>query len=337
MRLAEIALARSHMGSVVQPLPEGDFSASVGIGFVLREKESLSHAVKRLVARRALAVQSALARRKMGFDLPFAADAIGIGERFVDEAGLSYLLGRLPRLSDINVLVPGCYMGGEDVQSWLRRGVRRLDGIDVYALNQHWQTILPALRQRWNSELSFRRGSIEEIPFEDERFDLVTSTAVLEHVRNIDAMVDETARVLKPGGFSFHSFGPLYYSLGADHCIAAYGLEAGYDHLLLDDAEYQHRISDRDFFEKKAQNPDLSFWAVNEQFSFATAQEYIALFKRRFELEYIAVKISSEGLEYRARFPEKWNELREAGLSEADLLVKGLVIVARKPGSNLLA
>ena len=303
MRLAEIASLRARVGSVVQPLPEGDFSGSVGIRFTLREKESLSRIVKRLVARQALAVQRARVRRKLGFDLPFPADAIGVGERFVEEAAWSYLLDRLPRMSRLSVLVPGCYMGGEDVQFWLRRGVRRLDGIDVYALTRHWDTIIPTLRQRWAVPVGFRQGSIEDIPFETSSFDVITSAAVLEHVRNIDVMVDETARVLKSGGFALHSFGPLYYCFGADHCIGAYGLEAGYDHVMLDEAEYRRRIADRAFFEKAAQNPDLGFWAVNDQFSFATAAEYIASFKTRFDIDYLAVKISAEGTRVQNALP----------------------------------
>jgi len=40
----------------------------------------------------------------------------------------------------------------------------------------------------------------EEIPFESNFFDVVTSLEVLEHVKNPDKMVAEMLRVLKPGG-----------------------------------------------------------------------------------------------------------------------------------------
>jgi SAM-dependent methyltransferase len=331
MRLAEINAAYERVSRAVQHLPAGDFSDSVGIDFALREKERPVRAVKRLLAGPALAMRRAHVLRQLGVSLPFKADAVGIGEGFVDDAAWAYLLSRLPPLQSLSVLIPGCYMGGEDVQFWVRRGVRRLEGIDVYGLTRHWASIVPALRERWGVPVSFRQASIESIPFADATFDVVTSAAVLEHVRNINAMVEETARVQKAGGFALHSFGPLYYTFGADHCIGAYGFAAGYDHLLLDEPEYRKRIADGAFFETATGNSDLGFWAINDQFSFATAAEYLERFKIRFDVVYVGVKISREGLAYRARFPERWERLTSAGIHEADLLVKGLVILLRKP------
>jgi SAM-dependent methyltransferase len=44
------------------------------------------------------------------------------------------------------------------------------------------------------------RGGGEQIPFRDETFDLVVSVWVLEHLDHPDAVFQEVARVLKPGG-----------------------------------------------------------------------------------------------------------------------------------------
>jgi 2-polyprenyl-6-hydroxyphenyl methylase/3-demethylubiquinone-9 3-methyltransferase len=43
-------------------------------------------------------------------------------------------------------------------------------------------------------------GAGEELPFPDAAFDLVTCCDVLEHVRDLDRVIAETARVLRPGG-----------------------------------------------------------------------------------------------------------------------------------------
>lgn len=331
MRLAQISSVRARVRSAVQPLPAGDHSASVGVRFDLHERERTSRVLKRLLASPLLAIRCPSVRRVLGFDLPFKADVMAIGERYIDEVAYARLLRQLPPIGDIRILVPGCYMAGEDIQFWLRRGVKELQGIDVYALTAQWETIVPALRKRWGVPVAFRQGAIEDIPFGTSHFDLVSSAAVLEHVRNIDNMVKETARVLKPGGLAFHSFGPLYYSFGADHCIAAYGPDSGYDHLLLDEDEYRKRISDRCFFQRTVGNPDLAFWAVNDQFSFATAIDYLRAFQASFEIDYVAVKISQEGLAYRDRHPQLWKSLLSAGISEPDLLIKGLTVILRKP------
>jgi ubiquinone/menaquinone biosynthesis C-methylase UbiE len=44
------------------------------------------------------------------------------------------------------------------------------------------------------------QGSATEIPFEDERFDLVYSFKVLSHVRDLDRALSEMARTTRPGG-----------------------------------------------------------------------------------------------------------------------------------------
>ena len=44
------------------------------------------------------------------------------------------------------------------------------------------------------------QASIERLPFEDERFDVVAATGVLEYVDDVPAAVAELARVLRPGG-----------------------------------------------------------------------------------------------------------------------------------------
>jgi SAM-dependent methyltransferase len=56
------------------------------------------------------------------------------------------------------------------------------------------------------------RGSIDELPFDDDSFDLVTATGVLEY-SGVSRAVPEVARVLRPGGriiLSYPVRGTLY-------------------------------------------------------------------------------------------------------------------------------
>jgi ubiquinone/menaquinone biosynthesis C-methylase UbiE len=45
-----------------------------------------------------------------------------------------------------------------------------------------------------------------KLPFADGEVDLVTSSAVLEHLRSVEGFVAESSRVLKPGGHAIHHF-----------------------------------------------------------------------------------------------------------------------------------
>ena len=49
-------------------------------------------------------------------------------------------------------------------------------------------------------EIEYRQGVGEQLPFEDASFDLVYCCDVLEHVNDLEQVIAETARVLKPGG-----------------------------------------------------------------------------------------------------------------------------------------
>lgn len=252
-----------------------------------------------------------------------------IGERFSNDASLHELLSRMERNPPNRVLIAGCYIGGDDVQFWLRRGVSKLDGIDIYSLASRWGQVVPKLQRAFKTDIQFQQASIEAIPFEGQIFDCVATNAVLEHVRNLGAAISETARVLRRGGWAWHSFGPLYFSFGADHCISAYGTSAGYDHLLLDDEEYQERIRNQEFFNGLA-DPNLPFWALNNQFSFATAEEYIEHFARHFEIVHVILKISPDALNFRQHYPQKWATLVSSGIAEHDLLIKSMAVVLRK-------
>lgn len=53
------------------------------------------------------------------------------------------------------------------------------------------------------SNVRFQRGVGEHIPFPDNTFDLAISLAVLEHVESVTAVIEETYRVLKPGGVAY--------------------------------------------------------------------------------------------------------------------------------------
>jgi SAM-dependent methyltransferase len=84
-------------------------------------------------------------------------------------------------------------------------------GVDAYGCD---------VDPRWDRDTS-RFAVIQRpnyrIPYEDNSFDLVCSTSVLEHAQNIRECFYEIRRVLKPGGISFHIFPSKWYLPSEPH------------------------------------------------------------------------------------------------------------------------
>jgi 2-polyprenyl-6-hydroxyphenyl methylase/3-demethylubiquinone-9 3-methyltransferase len=53
-------------------------------------------------------------------------------------------------------------------------------------------------------DIDYQPARGEQIPFEDESFEIVCCCDVLEHVNDLEKVVEESARVLKPGGVFFY-------------------------------------------------------------------------------------------------------------------------------------
>ena len=54
-----------------------------------------------------------------------------------------------------------------------------------------------------NKEFEFKEGFVEYLPYDNDSFDVVVCSEVLEHVYDVDKSVSELKRVCKPGGKLF--------------------------------------------------------------------------------------------------------------------------------------
>jgi 2-polyprenyl-3-methyl-5-hydroxy-6-metoxy-1,4-benzoquinol methylase len=90
------------------------------------------------------------------------------------------------------VIDVGCGLG--DVLAGLK-GDFRLFGMD-YAISN-----VKAATHRLGGRAVIKQGSIYEIPFESDAFDVALCLEVLEHIEDDARGVRDIARVLKPGGF----------------------------------------------------------------------------------------------------------------------------------------
>jgi ubiquinone/menaquinone biosynthesis C-methylase UbiE len=101
------------------------------------------------------------------------------------------------RLSKREVLDAGCG-GGRYSVAWRLIGAGSVVGVDISSLG------IASARQRVDEVgldgISFLKGSVLELAFADDGFDVVFSNGVLHHTMDWKKGVAELVRVLKPGG-----------------------------------------------------------------------------------------------------------------------------------------
>lgn len=107
-------------------------------------------------------------------------------------------------LSCNTILDAGCGMG-RNLQYFLQQGCA------VYGIDENEEAIMcvrefAAQYHFQQAAENFKVASVENIPFENNYFDLVISSAVLHFAQNLEhfeSMLYEMWRVLKPGGYLF--------------------------------------------------------------------------------------------------------------------------------------
>lgn len=117
-------------------------------------------------------------------------------------------LARLPLAGYVSVLDAGCGSG------------RTM--LDLAPLGEVCGVELDedaAALARSRGDFEVHTGPIESLPWEDEKFDLVTSLDVIEHTPDDRASLREVHRVTRPGGFVLVTV-PAYQWLWSQHDVA---------------------------------------------------------------------------------------------------------------------
>jgi SAM-dependent methyltransferase len=247
-------------------------------------------------------------------------DEVRLGGRGNEPATLLRRTARAISLRDADILVLGVGRG-EELGLWEQQRPRSLVATDYFAQPAAWGA-RPAA--------SFAQADVRRLPFADASFDLVASTALLEHVNGVDDVVREMARVVRPAGLVFANFAPLYYTHGGAHFLGAY------EHLWMSDEQFQAYLSARGI---QTELEEGAFWLRNNMFSRLRYDEYLAIFKSRFELDHVVLAVSADAQQYKRAHPSEWAALRERH-AERDLLTYGMTVwmrpraAARRPAAQ---
>lgn len=139
-------------------------------------------------------------------------------------------LGGLPDVKGKVILDIGCGWGGLCVEL-AQRGAKRVIGVDltesrIRFCQEHVSTKFPELQ----STIDFHCCEVASLALLEE-VDIAVSKDTFEHVLNLEQLMEDIAKALKPGGILMSGFGPLYYSYFGDH--KATGAVLPWFHLVL--------------------------------------------------------------------------------------------------------
>jgi len=238
----------------------------------------------------------------------------------------------LKNIRDANVLVQGTGTGW-DVISWARLRPRQIIATDMFPFEDSWGEIARYCYDRYKVKVDFRLSAIEAVPFlADDSVDLIASDAVYEHCRDLPGVMQESFRILKPGGCIYASYGPLYFCAGGDHFSGRGGLSTCFNHLRLEPEAYQgyleaHQEEIEDY-QGGARYIELKL------FSYLTTRQYLKIYQAaHFVVKEIILEISPEALQFKKMYPDKFDFLVNKYKDRChpdDLLIKTNLIILQK-------
>ena len=130
----------------------------------------------------------------------------------MDEIKLSYLIPLLPTGSNIKTLEVGC--GSARLSCFLASKGYKTTCLD------YSESALRVARKNYEitrNNGEFVIGDAKNLPFENDTFDIVLSTGLLEHFKDPKIVINEMARVLKPNGIFYSDIVPKKFSTFRAH------------------------------------------------------------------------------------------------------------------------
>lgn len=254
---------------------------------------------------------------------------MGVDQWFWGHRGFEYefhrrMVNRRCRISGKVILIGGCGTG-QDVPSWFRYRPAEVVGVDYFNYERAWNDL--ARRNRGPIKLSFVQADLSNLRGLPERmFDIVGSDAVLEHLKDLAGTLREFHRVLKPDGFMYAGFGPLWCCWGGDHVSGYDHAASGYNHLLMNEKQYLRYLDGA----CGRLGHEARIWFDNRMFSHLGVREYLGAFESAgFRKVYLGLLVDPRAVRCLRHYPGLASTLR-ARYCELDLIVNGVTCVFEK-------
>lgn len=207
-----------------------------------------------------------------------------------------------------SILVQGTGTGWDAVL-WASLRPHRVMAVDLFPFEESWDEIREFCKEQWGVPVEFAATPLEAIAgVGDGGFDLCVSDAVFEHCTDLAAVMRESRRVLRPGGFLYASYGPLWFSPGGDHFSGRGGLGNVYAHLELAPSAYdeyfRRYLGDTEQFQSGGRYVELGL------FSRLATRDYLRLFRAEgFKCQRLILEMSPEAFRFEREFPDRFAAL----------------------------
>ena len=258
----------------------------------------------------------------------FNPDLWLLGQRGNDYDRHRRRVAKLLHLKGKDVLVAGCGTA-KDIESWVKLQPRSVIGVDWFSYERAWQM----WKERYaNSapkvKVTFSQSDLVSMNhIADASFDVISSDAVFEHLKNLPEVLDEFYRILRPGGVLYATFGPLWYGYGGDHVSGYDAVTSGFNHLILEKDAYQAYL-DR-MGEYTHSEDDGRTWIEHDLFSRLTPRQYLECLENA-GFQRLFVSAIVDPLALKCLKDPSFNHASVSNIEHLDLIISGMTIIYRR-------
>lgn len=264
-----------------------------------------------------------------GKAIPFRVDRWLWGQRGNDYERHRRRVNRYVPLEGKNILIAGCGTG-QDVPTWFPYSPRLLVGVDLFNYQVAWTTLGRHLSREFpHTTVRFVQRDLANLEgFSDETFDVIASDALFEHLADLSPVLTEFRRLLRKGGLLYATFGPLWHCWGGDHISGADDPSHGYNHLLLEQKDYQEYLNSFGVLEHSEH--DGRTWIKEGLFSYLSPNEYCQkLEESGYERIFTSLIIEPRAVKFLKRHSGQRKRLEQVVSQSTDLLVTGMTVICK--------
>jgi len=259
--------------------------------------------------------------------LNFKADLFLYGQRGNDYIRQRNRVNNIKKLNNASVLIAGCGTG-KDVFSWINMSPKQIVAVDLFNYKKAWDFwINHYIKLGYKkTNVKFCQGELNNLSFiSDKSIDVIGSDAVFEHIKDLNSILIEFHRILKSGGILYATFGPLWFSWGGDHVSGYDSINSGYNHLILDNYNYNKYLDGLGDFNHS--EDDGRTWIKNKLFSYLKPQQYLDFLESNGFTKVFTSVIIDKRAEYCLNNNDELSSKLLSNFDEIDLLISGMTIV----------